>query len=179
MVWKNVKKRLKKYFPTHQSFKNSKELKSMKSFLKSDHFWSYDCQPVARGVAAGLAGAVIPGFQFFYSVILVIILRGNLPIALACTLVTNPLTAIPITYFIYYIGTLIIKNGSAENFVIKDFQWSFSNFHSFWQNLTAWLMQFGKGFLVGLPIVSVAFGLVGYFATLLIWKIYKIIYKKK
>lgn len=173
-----MKNWLKKYLPTHQSIKKSKQLKGMQSFLKSPHYWSYEEQCVARGVAAGLAGAVIPGFQIFYAAILVIILKGNFPIALFCTLVTNPLTAVPITYFVYYIGTLLIKNGTKE-FVIKQLQWDFSSFHAFWTNVSAWILQFGKAFLIGLPIVSLALGIIGYFGTLFIWNVYTALFKKK
>lgn len=173
-----MKNWIKKNIPSAQSLKKSSQLKGIKSFLKAPHYWSYEHQCVARGVAAGLAGAVIPGFQIFYAAILVILLRGNLPIALLCTLVTNPLTAVPITYFVYYIGTLIIKNGS-DHFVIKNFQWDFSSFHAFWSNVSAWVLQFGKAFLIGLPVVSLALGLLGYFGTILIWKTSTALFLKK
>ncbi len=173
-----MKNWLKKHLPSANSLQNSSELKRLKSFFKASCFWSRDHQAIARGVAAGLAGSVIPGFQIFYAAILVILLRGNLPIALLFTLVTNPLTVVPITYLVYFIGSLLVGNGDAD-FVIKDFQWDFSSFHAFWSNASAWLLQFGKAFMVGLPIVSLCFGLMGYFGTLLIWKISKVIFHKK
>src|SRR5688572_12526351 len=100
-----MKNWLKKFISSSKLMQNS-ELKGIK-FLKASCFWSRDRQCIARGVAAGLAGAVIPGFQIFYATILVILLRGNLPIALLFTLVTNPLTVAPITYSVYFIGKLI------------------------------------------------------------------------
>lgn len=173
-----MNKWLKKHTPTTKSMKNSKELKGLKPYLKASCFWSYDHQCVARGIAAGLAGSVIPGFQIFYAAILVIILRGNLLIALLCTLITNPLTFAPITYFIYYIGSLIIGNGKTD-FAIQKFQWDFSSLHAFWSNVSAWILQFGKAFLVGLPIVSLCLGLIGYIGTILIWKAYVLLVHKK
>ena len=125
---------LKKRIPSTKSLQNSPELKGLNFFFDSPCFWSRSQQCVARGVAAGLAGAVVPGFQIFYAAILVIILRGNLPIALLCTLITNPLTFVPISYFIYWVGSLVIRNGN-ENFVIKEFEWNFSSFHAFWSNV--------------------------------------------
>jgi uncharacterized protein (DUF2062 family) len=102
-----------------------------------------------------------------YAALLVILLRGNLPIALLFTLITNPLTVVPITYLIYFIGKLIIGNGDA-GFVFQEFHWDFSSFHVFWSNVTAWSLQFGKAFLIGLPIVSLCLGIIGYFGTILI-----------
>lgn len=160
-----------------QSMLNSFELKRIKSSFTDPCFWSYDLQPLARGVAAGLAAAVIPGLQIFYAAILVFVLRGNLPVALLSTLVTNPLTVVPVTYSVYYIGTLILGNHRGE-FVIKDFQWDFSSFHAFWSNLSAWVLQFGKGFLIGLPIASLLLGIIGYFGTLFIWEIMVLFFGK-
>jgi uncharacterized protein (DUF2062 family) len=169
---------LKKFFPTTKAMKNSTEIKGLKPYFKSDCFWARDQQSIARGVAAGLAGAVLPGFQIFYAAILVMILRGNLAIALLSTFITNPLTVAPISYFIYWIGTLVIANGDSH-FTIKDFNWGFYNWSSFWANVTDWLMQFGKPFLIGLPIVSLCLGLIGYFGTILVWNGYVLIFKKK
>ena|SRR5436190_13688750 len=169
---------LKKHIPSAKSMQNSKQLTKLKSFLNAPCYWSSDQQCVARGVAAGLAGCVIPGVQFFYAAALVIILRGNLPIALACTLVTNPLTFVPITYFIYLVGTYIIGNDTA-NFVVNELQWNFSSFHAFWSSLSDWVLQFGKAFLVGLPIVSLCLGIIGYFGTILLFKVYYLVSGKK
>jgi len=173
-----MKNWFKKLTLSTQSMQHSHELKGLKSFFKDSCFWSYTQQSVARGVAAGLAGAVIPGFQIFYAAILVILLRGNLPIALLSTFITNPVTVVPITYFIYFIGTLFVGDGK-DNFVLQNFQWDFSSFHAFWSSISAWIFQFGKGFLVGLPIASLCLGIIGYFGTLIIWKIAILLFHKK
>lgn len=173
-----MKKWIKKHIPSSKSMQKSRELKGLNSFLRSPCFWSHAQEPIARGVAAGLAGAVIPGFQLFYAALLVILLRGNLPIALLFTLVTNPLTAVPIAYFTFYIGTLIIGNGNTD-FVMHNFHWDFSSFHAFWSNVGIWILQFGKAFLVGLPIVSLCLGIIGYFGTKLIWKISILLFHRK
>lgn len=149
----------------------NKEIKELKPYFKSSVYWKFECYAVARGVAAGLAGAVIPGFQIFYAAILVVLLRGNLPIALVCTLVTNPFTVIPFTYFTYYIGTLIIGNHKAP-FVMQKLHWDFSSFHAFWTGISAWLLQFGKAYFIGVPFVSLALGILGYFGTIFIWKLF-------
>ena len=169
---------LQKFFPSKQSMQNSPQVKGLKAIFKNANCWSRDHQCVARGVAAGLAGSVIPGFQFFYAALLAIILRGNLPIALVFTFVSNPLTVAPLTYFIYFIGTLILGNGNT-NIELKNLEWDFSSFHAFWTNFSAWILQFSKAFLVGLPIMSLAMGLIGYVGTNLLWKGYDVFKKKR
>jgi uncharacterized protein (DUF2062 family) len=173
-----MKNWLKKYVPTQKSIEQSRELKGLLPYLKAPTLWAFDCESVARGVAAGLAGAVIPGFQIFYAAILVIIFRGNLPIALLATLVTNPFTAIPIIYFIHWVGALIIGNGNAD-FVVQKFHWDFSSLQAFWANLSAWILQFGKSYFVGVPIVSVTLAIIGYFGTIFIWKASVLLFHKK
>jgi uncharacterized protein (DUF2062 family) len=173
-----MKNRFKKYIPTKKSIKKMNELKILKPFSKSTPLWSYDCQSVARGVAAGLGASVIPGFQIFYAAILVILFRGNIPIALLATLVTNPLTVIPMMFFTCYIGSWVLGNG-ASNCVIHKFEWDFSSFHSFWSNFTVWILQFGKAFLIGVPVLSVSLAIAGYFGTIMIWKMCIILRKKR
>jgi uncharacterized protein (DUF2062 family) len=173
-----MNKFLKKFTPSKKSMKHSHKLKALKTYFNVACLWSRDQQHIARGIAAGLAGAVIPGFQIFYATILAIGLRGNLPAALISTLITNPLTFVPITYFIYFIGTLFVGDGR-DNFVIQNFVWDYSSFHAFWHNVSAWIFQFGKAYLVGLPIVSLGLGLIGYFGTIIIWDAYLFLFHKK
>lgn len=160
---------LKKYIPTVQSLKNSAPFKKLWPYFRSTALFKWNCQTVARGVAAGLAGAVLPGFQLFYAAILALILRGNLPIALLLTLVTNPLTVIPIVYLTSYIGNLVGGNGQSIT-LIQPLKWDFSNWHEFGSNFFVWFLQFGKSYFIGLPILSLSLGIIGYFSTIIIWK---------
>jgi uncharacterized protein (DUF2062 family) len=173
-----MKNWFKKYTPSTHYIKNSKATTGWKSYFKDRCFWSRSQQAIARGVAAGLAGAVIPGFQIFYAAILVILLRGNLPVALVATLITNPLTVIPIAYGTYLVGAFIIGNGNGD-FVIKDYQWDFTSVQAFWSNSSEWLLQFGQAYFVGLPIVSLALGIIGYFGTIFIWEASLLLFRKR
>lgn len=173
-----MKSRLKKHLPSTKSMLSSPELKRLKAFLMSPCFWARDQQSIARGVAAGLAAAVLPGIQIFYAAILVILLRGNLPIALLFTFVTNPFTVAPITYFVYVVGEYIIDDGKAD-YAIQHFHWDFSSFHAFFANASNSTYQLGKAFLIGLPIVSLCFGLIGYFGTIFILKMSIFLFHKK
>jgi uncharacterized protein (DUF2062 family) len=166
-----MKSWFKKHFhSTLRSLQKTREIKVLKPYLKSSSFWSFDCEHIARGIAAGLAGAVIPGFQIFYAGILVIVFRGNLPIALLATFITNPLTAIPIIYFICFIGNLFNGN-EKSSCMINNFQWDFSSFHVILSNFSDWILQFGKSFLMGVPVVSISLAVIGYCGTHFIWKI--------
>ncbi len=81
----------------------------------------------SRGIAAGVFSGCFPlfGLQTLFSIVLARIVRGNQLLAAAGTWVSNPLTYIPIYWFNYQIGCLIL--GAAETipnlnqFTIKDF----------------------------------------------------------
>lgn len=168
---------LKKFIPTEASLKKKNEIKVLKPFLHTPGLWHFDEQCVARGMAAGLAGCVIPGFQMIYAALLAILFRGNLYVALVATLVTNPLTIIPIMFGICVIGSTVIGNGTSSC-VVHKFNWDVSSFHAFWMNVMDWLMQFGKAFLIGVPIASVCLAVVGYFGTILVWRTCRLLARK-
>lgn len=173
-----MKNWFKKWIPTKQSVNNKHELKFLKTYFQSPTLWKFDRESVARGVAAGLAGAVIPGLQLLYAAALVILFRGNLPIALFATLITNPITAIPIVYFICRVGSFILRNSDKACSVTK-FDWNFSSFHAFWIHFITWISSFGKSFSLGVLVVSISLAVLGYFGTILIWKISVLLFRKK
>ncbi len=159
---------IKKYLPTHQDIEKNSTLKNIKS-LRNRELWSFSCEPVARGVAIGLFAAVIPFAQMLIAAILSIIFRANVPVAVAMTWVSNPLTFIPFTYSSFYIGRFILsENGSEIHF--KEFCWDSSNLSELWSSFSTWLFQFGKAFFVGMPILAIILAIIGYLGTRLIWR---------
>jgi uncharacterized protein (DUF2062 family) len=159
----------KKFCPDLKSIEHSSSLRKLKKYLHHSYLWDLEREVVARGVAIGLFVGVIPiiPFQTLLALFLCIFFRGNFAIAFLATWISNPITIVPITYFTYYIGTLILgKNGA---FVVHDYTLDFSNLHVFWSSFTAWFYQFGKAFFVGLPIISIGAALIGYFLVTLIW----------
>src|SRR5687767_2212047 len=99
----------KKFLLDHESLEQS-SLKSIKKYLHHSYLWQLDKEPVARGVAIGLFAGIVPiiPFQTLLVILLSIFLRGNLPIAFLTSWISNPLTIIPITYFIYFVGNSIL-----------------------------------------------------------------------
>ncbi len=85
-----------------------------------------------RAVALGFAiGAffsfVVPFLQFLIAGFFAILLRANLPVALVSTLITNPLTFIPIYAAALSVGNYILPSFGYEkidSLIFKDFEWS-------------------------------------------------------
>ena len=64
----------------------------------------------ARGLAAGIFSGCFPlfGFQTILGVILSRLIKGNYLLAIAGTWISNPLTYIPIYWFNYRVGSIIL-----------------------------------------------------------------------
>lgn len=157
----------KKIHLDQRSVEHVSAFKNIKKYLHHPYLWHLDRESVARGVAIGLFAGIVPiiPFQTILAIFLSIIFRGNLAIAFLTSWISNPLTIVPITYFIYFVGDSIL--GNTINITTPDFTWDFA--HLNWSLFTKWMYQFGKAFFVGLPIVSIGAALTGYFIVTVIW----------
>ncbi len=64
----------------------------------------------ARGLAVGIFCGCFPffGLQTFLGIVLATVVKGNQLLAVAGTWVSNPLTYLPLYWFNYFIGSLIL-----------------------------------------------------------------------
>lgn len=147
-------------------------LSAFKDYLKRPDLWRYNCESVARGVAIGLFTAFIPifPFQMLLAVILAIMLRANISMAVLLSWVSNPLTLVPLTYFTYYIGNLILGENSTD-IVIQHYTSPFNSLHDFWAATHDWILEVGKAFLIGMPILALSAALGGYLCVIFFCKI--------
>lgn len=83
------------------------------------HLWAVDVRSVSGAVALGLFVAFTPTipFQMILCAIGATLLRVNLPIALACCWVTNPLTALPIYVCAYRVGKHLLSGSAVAEYV--------------------------------------------------------------
>lgn len=163
-----MNKWLKKHFAEQKNISSS----SQNKFLRNPNLWRINRHSVAAGIAVGLFVAMIPilPFQSLLALLLAIILRANLPIAFLASWVSNPLTLLPLAYFTYYLGASILNEKNLHRISLKEINWNFANFHEIWSSLSAWFLQFGKAFFVGLPIVALTAALIGYLIVIIIWR---------
>ena len=163
----------KKYY--QQSFKNSNN--KIKHYLKGSPIWHINKESVARGIGVGLFVAFVPimPFQTIMIIFLSIFLRANFAIAFAVSWISNPLTLIPLTYFTYLVGEWVL-NESSDPIVIQQTTWHHKE--SIWISFSHLTQQFGKAFFIGMPILAVSMGCIGYLLGLIIWNVIPSRYKK-
>jgi uncharacterized protein (DUF2062 family) len=72
--------------------------------------WTLSRRSVPRALAVGLFAAfILPVGQFLLAALLAMTIRGNVPLAAAATLVTNPLTFGPIYFAAYETGNWVLR----------------------------------------------------------------------
>ncbi|MGF1632628.1 MAG: DUF2062 domain-containing protein [Phycisphaerae bacterium] len=96
---------LRKYLPARERLQGDKRLARFGSLLRSPLIWQLNRHTVSKGVAVGVFWGFIPMVgQQIVAIFMAIRMRANVPLALAFTWISNPLTWGPIWYFCYKIG---------------------------------------------------------------------------
>lgn len=98
-------RRLRALAPSREQLEANPWLSRLAPYLADPKLWCWSRRGVAMGVAIGLfIGFLIPIAQILLAAAAAVVLRANVPIAAAGTLVTNPLTVPAIYYGAYQLG---------------------------------------------------------------------------
>src|SRR5260221_647559 len=101
--------------------------------------------------------------------ILAVPLPVNLPVALATTLYTNPLTIGPLYVIAYWIGTLFVHSDGTPFSHPPGFDWS--NLGAWLRASFDWMLSLGKPLAVGLVVLAVGLAIAGYVVVQLAWRV--------
>jgi hypothetical protein len=130
--------------------------------------WRFTRRSVPRGVAVGLLVgifALIPGVQIIGAALLCVPGRGNIPIAVAMTFLSNPLTTPVILFVSAVIGNFM--GFRADTAMVREMIQRGASL-SEW---TGWfLSDAAPALLVGLAILSLVSAAVGYLLAGVIWR---------
>jgi hypothetical protein len=168
------RKFFRKYLPSHESVRQNRFVARFGSLLHHPNLWHLNRHSVAGGVAIGLFSGLIPGpLQILTAAILAVPLRVNLPVALATTLYTNPLTIGPLYLLAYAIGTLFVGSDGAPLGHAPEFDWS--NFGAWLRATLDWTLSLGKPLAIGLVVLAVGLAAAGYALAQLAWRTHVIL----
>jgi uncharacterized protein len=172
-----MRNRLKAWLPTPQTIKDNRWLRWMGPALHHPRLWHFSRKGIAMGLALGIFfGLLIPVAQMPLAAGAAIVLRANLPMAVASTLVTNPVTFGPVYYGAYHLGKAILGQSP-----VSDEQASAvldKNHKPIAQDLSLrerflrsvrYLTTVGKPLVLGLAILATASGVLVYFLISAIW----------
>lgn len=121
--------RLRARVPSREELEANRWLGVLAPYLADTKLWHWSRRGVAAGVAIGLfIGLLIPVAQILLAAMAAVVLRVNIPVAAAATLITNPLTVPPIYYAAYHLGAWATGSPAPAAFSLADPS-------SIWENL--------------------------------------------
>ena len=172
-----MNKRLARWLPTRESLHNNRWLRWLGPALHHPRLWHMSRKGLALGLALGIFfGLLIPVAQIPFSATMAVLLRANLPVAVASTLVTNPVTFGPVYYGAYRLGRWVLHepelSESAAAKALDKSQAAAPKVEGIWGHLVHWwtyLSTVGKPLVVGLAIVASVCGVLIYFLVSLVW----------
>jgi uncharacterized protein len=171
----------KKKLPNREDLHNSRWLRWLGPTLQHPRLWHMSRRGIAMGLAIGVFfGLLIPVAQIPFSAAVAVVVRANLPVAVASTLVTNPVTFGPLYFGAYRLGKFVLgKNALPEEEVTAVIAQARGDGVAADQipsgvvdRITGWWQQLGKlgkPLVVGLAILATIMGLVTYFLVSGIW----------
>jgi uncharacterized protein (DUF2062 family) len=127
-------------------------MRPFKAFLEHPSYWSLHRKSVTRAVALGMSIAFIPlPIHVPLVTVCALLLRVNVPVAIATTFVNNPLTIVPLFYCAYWTGSTLLGVPMNE----FDFELS-------WQWLQTGLLPIWKPFLLGCAALGLTAAVLSY-----------------
>lgn len=162
---------LKRHLPSQESLRSNRWLRWLGPRLFSHALWRWSRRGVATGLALGVFfGFLIPVGQIPLAAGAAIVMRANVPAAIASTLVTNPVTFAPVYYAAYQFGHWVVGNPNPPEPPAPDqLQTSHTQPRSHPASWWHRVQSMGKPLLIGLASFAIGFGLLVYALSTWVW----------
>lgn len=155
------KRFISKYLPHASTVTKHRSISWLGNILHDSNLWHLNRRSVASAMFAGVFACFIPlPGQMLIAASLAIFLHCNLPLSLALTWISNPLTYAPIYYLCYRLGLIILGQDHPS-----ELQWSMDELAD---NVSLVM----KPLLIGCVISGLAFGAFGYLVVRLLWRLH-------
>lgn len=164
-----MRKKILKYLPRHEVIRNNRWLAPFSNTLLHPRLWHLNRHSVAGAVAAGLFCGLIPGpFQMLGAAICAVMFRVNLPLALICTVYSNPITIVPLYFIAFAIGQQVLAT-NGRHFVAPP-ELGDGELFVWLRSLIDWTIGLGAPLALGLALLAASLALIGYFAVRMLWR---------
>lgn len=145
-------------------------MRPFKLLLGNPAYWSLNRRNVTRAFALGLFLSFVPlPINTLLGVTMALLMRVNIPATLSGTLLTNPLTMLPLYYAAYWIGCTLLGIDTRPFAIELSWEW-----------LTTGLLPIWKPFLLGCLVMGLASAATGYLLLGGIWHLTLVLeYRKR
>ena len=155
-----MKKWLKRIMPAPRTLRENRWLSVFGKLLHDPNLWYLNRRSAAGAFAVGFFMMYMsPIGQMGLAAAAAIVVRVNLPLAVALVWITNPLTIPPMFYFAYLVGSWLLGS-SPKGFDL--------GFWADWHNWVEVMAPLGLGMLV----CATGCSILGYFGVRLLWHWY-------
>jgi uncharacterized protein (DUF2062 family) len=153
------------HVPTRESIERSRWLKPVAHHILTPSLWRFTRRSVPRAVALGtLTGILFPFAHMPLAAVLAVPARANVPVAVATTLINNPLTFVPLMWLGHSIGHWVLRlDRQVPGRPIA------SNIHAN-ESWLHWIASGGPSLIVGLTILAIGLATFAYAGTSLVWR---------
>lgn len=167
-----MKQRLLGWMPTPEALRSNRWLRWLGPALHHPRLWHMSRRGIAMGMALGVFfGLLIPIAQIPFAAAAAVVLRANVPAAVASTLITNPVTFGPVYYAAWRLGSAILGEPvrPGEEPPLPGVEMAESPHQSWWQTVGQRLRSVGKPLMLGLALVATSVGLLTYGLVTWVW----------
>ncbi len=169
------RKFFRKYLPDAQAVRSRRLVAPFARWLHHPNLWHLNRKSVPGAFAIGLFTGLIPGpLQMLTALLIAVPLKQNIPVALATTFYTNPLTIVPLYLIAYQYGALLLGHGSAPP-PIAHFEMDWSDWIGSTRGMVDWALSLGKPLALGLVALALTLAAVGYFAARIGWRLHVLV----
>jgi uncharacterized protein len=155
-----LKRFLKRLVPSHQVIRDHKHLQVFGTLLHHPNLWHLNRRGVAGAFSLGLFAAFVPiPSQMALAAAGAILLRVNLPIAVALVWLTNPITIPPLYYSAYKLGAWLLGRPPRAVQVELSLSWLRGELAYIWEPL-----------LLGCFVLGSISAVLGYVLIHLLWR---------
>jgi uncharacterized protein (DUF2062 family) len=166
-----MRRRLRSLLPDHEAIRANRWLAPFENTLLHPRLWHLNRRSAAGAVAIGLFCGLIPGpLQMAGAVLCVLLFRVNLPLALATTLYTNPLTIVPLYVLAFGLGNWLLGSPATQFVAPPDY--ADQGLFVWGEALIQWMQGLGTPLALGLLGLASLLALCGYLAIRIGWRIW-------
>jgi uncharacterized protein len=160
--------RFRRWIPSREEILAYSWLQPIRHRLDHDALWEFQRDSVARAVLVGtFIGFVAPLAQIFLGALAAVYVRANVAVSVACTLITNPLTIVPLYFAAYLLGAWMLDLPTLSWDLFKA---ALLHSDSFWDSLLHLWSLVGEPLVLGSLVMALSLSVTGYLLVKLLWR---------